>query len=143
MNKAYFPQTFCCYALTSSRRSLPNSPQDDRKALDSGDQPAGTTALESRADSRKTSSGGRGLGKREVIYSYIWADQVAGGTLFQSLRRRGKKPNRRGRNGAGRGVIPRRVDISERPGEVEEECEVRGCITEGLRLGWRGEVRDW
>ena len=66
MNKAYFPQIFCCYALTSPRRSLPNSPQDDRKALDSGDQPAGTTALESRADSRKASSGGRGLGKREV-----------------------------------------------------------------------------
>ena len=77
------------------------------------------------------------------IYNYIWADQVAGGTLFQSLRRRGKKPNRRSRNGAGRGVIPRMVDISERPGEVEEECEVRGCITESLRLGWRGEVRDW
>ena len=58
------------------------------------------------------------------IYNYIRADRAAGGTLFRNLRRRGKKPNRRGKNGAGRGVIPGRVDISERPGEVEEKSRV-------------------
>ena len=58
------------------------------------------------------------------IYNYIWADRADGGTLFRNLRRRGKKPNRRGRDGSGRGVIPGRVDISERPGEVEEKSRV-------------------
>ena len=52
------------------------------------------------------------------IYNYIWADRAAGGTLFRNLRRRGKKPCRRGTDGSGRGVIPGRVDISERPREV-------------------------
>ena len=58
------------------------------------------------------------------IYTHIWEDRADGGTLFRYLRRRGKKPNRRGRDGSGRGVIPQRVDISERPGEVEEKIRV-------------------
>ena len=58
------------------------------------------------------------------IYYYIWADKAAGGTLYKSLRRRGKKPNRRGRDGSGRGVIPGRVDISKRPTEVEDKSRV-------------------
>ncbi len=58
------------------------------------------------------------------IYNYIWADRAAGGTLFRNLRRRGKKPCRRGTDGSGRGVIPGRVDISERPREVEEKSRV-------------------
>ena len=58
------------------------------------------------------------------IYKRIWEDRAAGGTLFQNLRRRGKKPNRRGRDGAGRGVMPGSVDISERPQEVEEKSRV-------------------
>ena len=49
------------------------------------------------------------------IYQYVWADREAGGELFRLLRQRGKKANRRGRDGSGRGVIPGRVDISERP----------------------------
>lgn len=57
----------------------------------------------------------------KCIYNYIWEDRAAGGTLYKSLRRRGKKPNRRGRDGSGRGVIPGRVDIRERPKEVEEK----------------------
>ena len=58
------------------------------------------------------------------IYDYIWADKADGGTLYKSLRRRGKKPNRRGRDGSGRGVIPGRVDISKRPTEVEDKSRV-------------------
>ena len=37
------------------------------------------------------------------------------------MRHRGKRYNRRGRDGAGRGVIPGRVDISERPAEVDRK----------------------
>ena len=58
------------------------------------------------------------------FYDYIWADKADGGTLYKSLRRRGKKPNRRGRDGSGRGVIPGRVDISKRPREVEDKSRV-------------------
>ena len=42
------------------------------------------------------------------IYNYIRADRAFGGNLYRYLRRRGKKPNRRGRDGRGRGVIPGR-----------------------------------
>ena len=55
------------------------------------------------------------------IYRHVWADRAGGGTLYQRLRRRGKKRNRRGRDGSGRGVIPNRVDISERPAVVAEK----------------------
>ncbi|MXW44097.1 MAG: IS30 family transposase, partial [Candidatus Dadabacteria bacterium] len=58
------------------------------------------------------------------IYNHIWADRKTGGVLYKSLRRRGKKPNRRGRDGSGRGVIPGRVDISKRPAEVEDKTRV-------------------
>lgn len=58
------------------------------------------------------------------IYHHIWEDKDAGGYLFLYLRRRGRKPNRRGRDGSGRGLIPGRVDISERPVEVEEKNRV-------------------
>ena len=58
------------------------------------------------------------------IYKHIWDDRKAGGNLYRYLRRRGKKPNRRGRDGAGRGVIPGRVDISERPREAEGKTRV-------------------
>ncbi len=60
----------------------------------------------------------------KCIYNYIRADSKRGGTLFRYLRRKGKKPNRRGKNEAGRGIIPGRVDISERPAEVEEKKRV-------------------
>ena len=53
------------------------------------------------------------------IYRQVWQDRANGGTLYRNLRRRGKKANRRGRSGAGRGVIPGRVDIAERPAVVE------------------------
>ena len=58
---------------------------------------------------------GRPIG-RQIIYDRIRADRKAGGDLWKSLRRRGKKRNWRGGRHAGRGHIPNRVDISERPG---------------------------
>jgi len=67
----------------------------------------------------------------ESIYRHIWADKRAGGALYRNLRRRGKKYNRRGAKTAGRGCIPNRVDIQERPKIVEKKC----------RLGdWEGDT---
>ena len=67
--------------------------------------------------------GGPSVGKT-WIYRQVWKDRAAGGTLYRNLRRRGKKANRRGRCGAGRGVIPGRVDIAERPAEAESKGRV-------------------
>lgn len=67
--------------------------------------------------------GGASVGKT-WIYRHVWKDRAEGGKLCRFLRRRGKKANRRGRRDAGRGVIPGRVDISERPAVVESKERV-------------------
>ncbi len=67
--------------------------------------------------------GGWAVG-RQWIYERLKADRKAGGELFLLLRRRGKKPNWRGGRHSGRGHIPGRVDISERPEEVERKERV-------------------
>lgn len=54
----------------------------------------------------------------ERIYLHIWEDKRNGGTLHESLRRCGKKYNKRGGKKAGRGLIPNRVGIEDRPPEV-------------------------
>ena len=51
----------------------------------------------------------------ERIYQMIWDDKCDGGNLWRSLRRRGKRYNKRAGKDAGRGLIPDRIDISERP----------------------------
>lgn len=55
----------------------------------------------------------------EAIYQFIWADKHSGGTLYEHLRHRTKPYNRRSGKNAGRGLIPNRVDITERPIIVE------------------------
>jgi len=59
------------------------------------------------------------------IYQRIRAERAAGGALFRCLRHGGKPYRRRPAPGeAGRGCIPGRVDISERPAEVERKERV-------------------
>jgi IS30 family transposase len=60
----------------------------------------------------------------ERIYQLIWADKHAGGTLFRQLRRSGKKYNKRAGKLAGRGVIPGRIDIDQRPAIVEQRIRI-------------------
>jgi IS30 family transposase len=48
----------------------------------------------------------------------IWQDERDGGDLWRSLRRRGKRYNKRASKNAGRGLILNRIDISERPAIV-------------------------
>ena len=57
----------------------------------------------------------------ETIYEYIWEDKKSGGDLYKHLRHHGKKYNKRAGKNAGRGLIPNRVDIEERPAIVEEK----------------------
>jgi IS30 family transposase len=67
----------------------------------------------------------------ECIYQMIWQDKRDGGNLWRSLRRRGKRYNKRAGKNAGRGLIPNRIDISERPAIVARKT----------RLGdWEGDT---
>ncbi len=60
----------------------------------------------------------------ETIYNYVWEDKKRGGLLYKHLRHSGKKYNKRGKNRAGRGWIPGRTDISERPDIVEKKTRL-------------------
>ena len=64
---------------------------------------------------------GEVLPGREWIYRHIRQDRKAGGLLYQQLRRRGKKPNWKGGRHSGRGHIPGRIDISQRPEVVDQK----------------------
>jgi IS30 family transposase len=57
----------------------------------------------------------------ESIYRFLTADKKSGGTLYLHLRHRKKKYNKRFGKKAGRGCIPGRIDISERPKVVEKK----------------------
>ena len=67
----------------------------------------------------------------ERIYQMIWQDKRDGGNLWRSLRRHGKRYNKRAGENAGRGLIPNRIDISDRPAIVARKA----------RLGdWEGDT---
>lgn len=73
------------------------------------------------------------------IYQHVWKDRMEGGCLYQHLRHRGKKYNYKGGKKAGRGCIPNRVDISERPKIVEKNRElVIGKLIRLLVLSIKG-----
>ena len=54
-----------------------------------------------------------------MIYRWIWDNKRKKGTLYQNLRRKGKKYNKRGNTHAGRGYISNRIDIEECPSIVD------------------------
>jgi len=60
----------------------------------------------------------------ETIYRHIWRDKKCGGKLYENLRQRGKKRNKRGAENAGRGLISGRIDIAERPEIVDTKTRV-------------------
>lgn len=60
----------------------------------------------------------------ESIYQHVWADKQKRGILYTYLRHGGKKYNRRSSGKAGRGCIPNRVDIKERPLIVEKKSRI-------------------
>jgi IS30 family transposase len=60
----------------------------------------------------------------EWIYQHIYVDKGKGGTLYKQLRRTGKKYNKRKGKTSGRGLIPNRIDIDERPAIVAERSRL-------------------
>ena len=67
---------------------------------------------------------GEPMAGRQWIQRHVHADRKAGGRLWRHLRRRGRRPNRKGGAHAGRGHIPGRADIPERPAVVEARARV-------------------
>lgn len=58
------------------------------------------------------------------IYRHVWRDKGNGGKLYRRLRHRGRKYNWRNSRRTGRGRIPDRADISERPAIVDLKCRL-------------------
>ena len=72
----------------------------------------------------------------ETIYQWIYRDAEDDGTLFDHLRRRHRRRRKQGRYGAGRGLIPGRVSIAERPAIVQRRARFgdwEGDTLEGAR----------
>jgi len=57
----------------------------------------------------------------ETIYQYVWKDKKHGGILYKNLRHNGKNYVKRSTSIGGRGCIPHRRDIDERPSIVERK----------------------
>ena len=60
----------------------------------------------------------------ERIYQHVWHDKKQNGILYKNLRHAGKKYNKRSSGKAGRGCIPHRIDIKERPAIVEQKSRI-------------------
>ena len=72
----------------------------------------------------------------ETIYQWVYRDAAEGGKLFDHLRRRHHKRRKQGRYGTGRGLIPGRVSIAERPLIVEHRTRFgdwEGDTVEGAK----------
>jgi len=60
----------------------------------------------------------------ESIYRHVWKDKKDGGKLYLHLRQSGKKYNKRNGKNSGRGLIPNRVDIDQRPAIVAAKSRI-------------------
>jgi IS30 family transposase len=65
-----------------------------------------------------------GMVSHERIYLFIWADMAAGGELHMHLRHQRKLYKKRYGKQDGRGCIPDRVSIDERPAIVETKSRI-------------------
>ena len=84
---------------------------------------------------------GHQVAGRQWIQRHVRADRRAGGRLWRHLRRRGKRPNRKGGAHAGRGHIPGRADI---PGARRWWRGGRGSVTGRPTRSWaRAPAGPW
>src|SRR6202047_851565 len=60
----------------------------------------------------------------ESIYRHVWNDKKDGGNLYLHLRHSGKKYNKRKGRNSGRGLIPNRLDIDQRPALVATKSRI-------------------
>lgn len=75
----------------------------------------------------------------ETLYQWIWWDKKHNGTLYKNLRQRGRRHTKRGNSRKRSGVIPNRVDISERPAIVAERQRFGDVDIDSIVGGVRGQ----
>ena len=95
-----------------------------KEVLYTGNEKTDNKAVEERIQPEQIVSAGAVwrelvMVSHETIYRWIWEDKRRGGKLHKYLRRQGRRYAKRGSKNAGRGFIPGRVDIDERPEIVE------------------------
>jgi IS30 family transposase len=107
---------FCCDAKRTAKRKrtvlTPKRKKEIRFLLAkhwSPEQIAGRMTLEGKKISC------------DSVYRMVKEDRESGGTLYLRLRRKGKPYRKRGYRSSGRGLIPNRVPIDQRPAEVESK----------------------
>ena len=74
----------------------------------------------------------------QTIYQFIWKNKKKGNLLYKHLRRSGKKYNKQKGKSAGRGCIPNRVDIDQRPAIVDKKTRF-GDLEADLIIGAKHE----
>ncbi len=84
-----------------------------------------------------------GMVGRRRIYDRVRTDGKGGGTPLTHLRRRGRKPNRQGGRHAGRGHVPGRRDIPERPETVGGKVRVGDREADTVTGGLTERGRRW
>ena len=77
-----------------------------------------------RSDQRPSGEGWRRHFSHERIYQMSWKNKKDGGALHLHLRHSGKKYNKRKGKNSGRGSIPNRVDIDQRPSIVAAKSRI-------------------
>ena len=60
----------------------------------------------------------------KTIYNFIWKNKNQGGLLYKELRHQGKKYHKHSKGSSGRGCIPGRIDIDQRPAIVKEKTRL-------------------
>ena len=70
----------------------------------------------------------------ERIYQYIWEDKKKLGSLYNHLRRKGRKNRKRGNSKDCRGIIKNRVSIDQRPKRIENR-DLFGDLEVDLVMG--------
>src|ERR1700686_3506157 len=105
----------------ASRRRQEASDQPGKKTPDGG-EPIEEKLPQQQGGPTRTSGGlvkdGVAFISHERIYQHVWKDKKDGGKLYLHLRHSGKKYNKRKGKNSGRGLIPNRVDIDQRPAVV-------------------------
>ena len=80
----------------------------------------------------------------ERIYQMIWDDKRDGGNLWRCLRRRGRRYNKRAGKNAGRGLIPNRIHLPERPAIVARKTRWEtGRATPSSAPGTKAACSRW
>ena len=111
-------------ALRLSERGKNNAPKIDERAWDYALDKITSEQWSPEQISGRAKKEKKPQISHESIYQRILADKKSGGTLYTHLRCKKRRKKRYGSNDSGRGRIPNRIDIEDRPAIVESKRRV-------------------